>query len=76
MRFGVVEEVVELNGVQHTGYGICYTDEKSVCHKIPDITTDVEAINRFVQALNELTPDISQLEYLIEDFCIAQNCFT
>lgn len=76
MKFGVVEEVVELNSVQHTGYGICYTDEKSVFHKIPDITTDIEAINHFVQTLNELMPDLSQLEYLIEDFCISQNSFT
>lgn len=69
MRFEVLEGSLELDGVSHTIYGVVCIDDFDVCHTFSDLTDNREAIKNFVDKLNALCPEISQLEYLIEDFC-------
>lgn len=72
MRFEVVEEVIELDGAQHTGYGIGYTDENSVEHKISDISTNLNAVKNLIDDLNSLSPEEIQLNDIIEDFLFSK----
>ncbi len=73
MRFEVVEKVVAVNDTGHQIYGIACIDEAKVCHTFSELTHKLEAANAFAKDLNELQPDFSQLEYIIEDFYVGQN---
>lgn len=69
MRFEVFEVSCELDGVGYTAYGIVCTDEFGVHHTFTDLSDNFENIQSFVNKLNLMSPEFSQLEYLIEDFC-------
>lgn len=73
MRFEVLKSSLELQGVSHTVYGIVCIDKFNVCHTFSDLSDNLQDVKRFVKNLNTLNPDFSQLEYLIEDFCISPD---
>ncbi len=73
MRFEILEGSCELDGVSHTAYGVVCSDELSFRHTFSDLSDNYEDVQKFVDNLNTLKPEFSQLEYLIEDFCIAHN---
>lgn len=69
MRFEVLESSSELDGVSYTAFGIVCTDEFGVHHTFPDLSDNFEKVQGFVNNLKLISPEFSQLEYLIEDFC-------
>lgn len=69
MRFEVLEGSCELDGVSHRVYGIVCTDEFGARHTFSDLSDDFIKVQVFVNKLNLMNPEFSQLEYLIEDFC-------
>ncbi len=73
MRFEVLKNCLEFDGISHTVYGIECIDEENIRHTFAELTHKLEAAQGFVNDLNELQPDFSQLEYIIEDFYIGQN---
>lgn len=73
MRFEVLKSSLELQGIRHTVYGIVCIDNFNVCHTFSDLSDNLKAVKSFVKNLNTLNPDFSQLEYLIEDFCISPD---
>lgn len=73
MRFEVLKSSLELQGIRHTVYGIVCIDKFNVCHTFSDLSDNLQAVKCFVKNLNTLNPDFSQLEYLIEDFCVSPD---
>lgn len=69
MRFEVLQSSCGLDGVSRTAYGIVCTDEFGVRHTFPDLSDKSKEVQGFVDKLNIMSPELSQLEYLIEDFC-------
>ena len=49
-------------------YDIEITDNKKIVRKIPDMGGDGENLGKLVDLLNELQPEPSQLDYIIEDY--------
>lgn len=73
MRFEVIEETIVIDNICNRVYGISYIDKNNKRYTFPDLTDNFESVEVFINNLNLLKPDFSQLEYLIEDFCFAQN---
>lgn len=69
MRFEVLESSCELDGVSRMAYGIVCTDEFGVRQTFPDLSDNFKEVQCFVNKLNLMSPEFSQIEYLIEDFC-------
>lgn len=70
MKFEVLESSCELDGVGHIAFGIVCIDDSDVRHTFADLSDNFENVQGFVNQLNLMSPELSQLEYLIEDFCI------
>lgn len=49
-------------------YDIEISDNKIIVRKIPDMGGDGENLGKLVDLLNELQPEPSQLDYIIEDY--------
>ena len=49
-------------------YDIEISDNKKIVRKIPDMGGDGENLGKLVDLLNELQPEPSQLDYIIEDY--------
>lgn len=49
-------------------YDIEISDNKKIVRKIPDMGGDGENPGKLVDLLNELQPEPSQLDYIIEDY--------
>lgn len=49
-------------------YDIEISDNKKTVRKIPDMGGDGENLGKLVDLLNELQPEPSQLDYIIEDY--------
>ena len=47
---------------------ICQKKNKKIVRKIPDMGGDGENLGKLVDLLNELQPEPSQLDYIIEDY--------
>ena len=73
MRFEVLKSSLELDGVNHTVYGFVCIDKSNNCHTFSDLSDNLQAVKNFVNILNRLNPEFSQLEYFIEDFCFSPN---
>jgi len=55
-------------GKYQNSYGIEISDNKKIVRKIPDMGGDGENLGKLVDLLNELQPEPSQLDYIIEDY--------
>lgn len=55
-------------GKYQNSYDIEISDNKKIVRKIPDMGGDGENLGKLVDLLNELQPEPSQLDYIIEDY--------
>ncbi|MBQ7745479.1 MAG: hypothetical protein IJT85_07915 [Ruminococcus sp.] len=55
-------------GKYQNSYDIEILDNKKIVRKIPDMGGDGENLGKLVDLLNELQPEPSQLDYIIEDY--------
>ncbi len=55
-------------GKYQNSYNIEISDNKKIVRKIPDMGGDGENLGKLVDLLNELQPEPSQLDYIIEDY--------
>lgn len=55
-------------GKYQNSYDIEISDNKKIVRKIPDMGGDGEKLGKLVDLLNELQPEPSQLDYIIEDY--------
>ena len=55
-------------GKNQNSYDIEISDNKKIVRKIPDMGGDGENLGKLVDLLNELQPEPSQLDYIIEDY--------
>lgn len=55
-------------GKYQNSYDIEISDNKKTVRKIPDMGGDGENLGKLVDLLNELQPEPSQLDYIIEDY--------
>ena len=55
-------------GKYQNSYDIEISDNKKIVRKIPDMGGDGENPGKLVDLLNELQPEPSQLDYIIEDY--------
>lgn len=55
-------------GKYQNSYDIEISDNKKIVRKIPDMGSDGENLGKLVDLLNELQPEPSQLDYIIEDY--------
>lgn len=55
-------------GKYQNSYDIDISDNKKIVRKIPDMGGDGENLGKLVDLLNELQPEPSQLDYIIEDY--------
>lgn len=55
-------------GKYQNSYDIEISDNKKIVRKIPDMGGDGENLGKLVELLNELQPEPSQLDYIIEDY--------
>lgn len=56
------------HGKYQNSYDIEISDNKKIVRKIPDMGGDGENPGKLVDLLNELQPEPSQLDYIIEDY--------
>lgn len=73
MRFEILKEHLVCDSVSYSAFGIVCIEESNLIHTFSDITYDFDAVKSFADTLNTLKPDFSQLEYIIEDFCLGQD---
>ena len=55
-------------GKYQNSYDIEISDNKKIVRKIPDMGGNGENLGKLVDLLNELQPEPSQLDYIIEDY--------
>jgi len=55
-------------GKYQNSYDIEISNNKKIVRKIPDMGGDGENLGKLVDLLNELQPEPSQLDYIIEDY--------
>lgn len=55
-------------GKYQNSYDIEISDNKKIVRQIPDMGGDGENLGKLVDLLNELQPEPSQLDYIIEDY--------
>ncbi len=60
--------LIKSQGKYQNSYDIEISDNKKVVRKIPDMGGDGENLGKLVDLLNELQPEPSQLDYIIEDY--------
>ena len=74
VTYGIIKEELSLNGDSRIAYGIvAYEDSDEVgtatiTKTIPDITSDKEELEQFVQKCNRLKLSIINLDEAVDDF--------
>ena len=55
-------------GKYQNTFDIEISDNKKIVRTIPDMGNDSDNLGKLVDLLNELQPEASQLDYIIEDY--------
>ena len=64
----LVYRLSKSQGKYQNSYDIEISDNKKIVRKIPDMGGGGENLGKLVDLLNELQPEPSQLDYIIEDY--------
>lgn len=67
VKYEVVEENLEAEGVKYTAYGIIIYKEKKVVRYISDVFLNKDEANELVKIINEEDLSPIHIDYIIED---------